>query len=225
MNAREASSMVDAVRKHGVFLMEAMWTRFLPAVREVKRIIEDGAIGTPRSFLASFGFRAAYNPQGRLFDPALGGGALLDLGIYPVSFAAHMLGSIQTALGIADYAPSGVDHNFSASLLHADGGISAVHGATSINTLGTGFVYGESGMIEIHGAFFHPHSFTLRRDGKQEVRIERPYQDPGYQYEIDAVGEALSRGELEHPLMPLDESVQIMNTLDQIRANWKLPYD
>ncbi|PJF45754.1 MAG: dehydrogenase, partial [Candidatus Thermofonsia Clade 3 bacterium] len=111
INAAQAQEMVDAARSAGLFLMEAMWTRFLPIMVETRRLIAEGAIGKVQMIQADFGFRASFNPASRLFDPALGGGALLDVGVYPISLASMLLGRPDRIAAVATLGATGIDEN------------------------------------------------------------------------------------------------------------------
>lgn len=121
INAHQAEVMIATARKRGVFLMEAMWTRFLPHMVRLREIVASGAIGELRMLQADFGFRTSFNPQGRLFDPALGGGALLDVGIYPISLASMLLGTPTRVTSMAHLGATGVDEQ-SAIILGYGGG-------------------------------------------------------------------------------------------------------
>ena len=224
MNAAEAQSLVSAARSRGVFLMEAMWTRFLPRIVRIRELVAQGAVGQVTQVMADHGQWFPHNPAHRLFDPALGGGALLDLGVYPVSFASMVLGTPTSVTAISEPAFTGVDATTSILLTHT-GGAHAVLTCTSTAVAPTrGAIVGTEGLIEIPGAFYAAPSFRLtRRDGADEVS-EEPMVGKGLRYEIAEVGRCLREGRLESPSMPLDETVAIMATMDEVRRQIGLTY-
>jgi predicted dehydrogenase len=224
MDAAEARSMVAAARARGTFLMEAMWTRFLPHVAAVRDVVASGRLGEIVLVTAEHGQWFEQDPAFRLFAPDLGGGALLDLGIYPVSFASMVLGTPDSITAVSDPAFTGVDAQTSIVLRYA-GGAHAVLTTTlrSFTTNGAA-INGTDGRIEIDGTFYAPTSFTVvTRDGGRE-RVETPVPGNGLRFEAAEVGRCLREGRTESPLLPLDETISILETLDQIRHQIGLTY-
>lgn len=225
INEREARRMVEAARARDIFLMEAMWMRFMPVHARVREWIRGGAIGDPRMARAEFGFRGPDDPESRLLNPALGGGGLLDVGIYPLSFIFMALGSEPEAVaGFADIGRTGVDEQAVAVLKFGGGRLGHLSCGVRTLTAHSARVYGSEGMIEICPPFWQSKRVVLRRsNGKEEV-FESPHRANGYEYEAMEVGRCLEAGLKESPLMPLDESLALMRAMDTLREQWGLKY-
>ncbi len=223
INAIEAREMVDFARARGTLLVEAMWTRFVPVMQKLRELMADGAIGEPRMVCADFGFRAGVNPESRLFNPALGGGALLDVGVYPVSLAHMVFGAPVKIAAVADIGETGVDEQAAMSLLHKGGGVSVLSTAIRTSTPQQAWVIGTEGIIRHHAPWWQGKGLTVKR-GDNEESFDCPYEGNGYNCEAQAVMDCLKAGELESEVMPLDETVAVMETLDEIRSQWGLKY-
>ena len=225
LNAGQAAKMVAVARANQVFLMEAMWSRFLPSVKKAKALISSGAIGELRMVHADLGFRADLNPASRLFDPALGGGALLDVGVYPVSLASHFIGSQPDRISSdAHLGTTGVDEQ-SAMIFHYPNGLLAVlTSAVRTQTRHEASFYGTEGMLILEFAWWSGSSITLKVAGKETERIEVPMTGNGFNYEIAEASRCIADGRLESDIIRHEESVAIMGTLDTIREQWGLAY-
>jgi len=224
MNAKQARDMIRTARAKKLFLMEAMWTRFIPAMVKVRELIAAGAIGEPRMLTADFGFRTEFDPHGRMFDPELGGGALLDVGVYPISLASMLFGPPQSIAAQAHLGETGVDEQVALIFQYGAGQLAQVSGASRTQTPQEALIMGTEGMIHIAPEWWHPTGFTLIKPGREPERFEIPYEGNGYQYEAIEVAWALRAGELESPVMPLDESLEIMRMMDTARAQIGLTY-
>jgi predicted dehydrogenase len=225
LNGREAAGLAALARERGVFLMEAMWTRFVPAIAEVRRLIGAGAIGEPLSLQAEFGFDAsALPPAHRALNPALGGGALLDLGIYPLSLASFLLGPLEAAEAQAQIGPTGVDLHSVFTLRHRGGALSQGLCSLRTTTPWQALVLGTEGRIELHAPFFHAERFTLARHGEAAVTHQLPHRGNGYAHQVEEVHRCWLSGARESVVMPLDESVALMGWLDAMRAQIGLRY-
>lgn len=224
LNAAEARDLIDEATAYSTFLMEAMWTRFLPHVARVRDLISQGRIGDVRSFLADFGERFPEDPRHRSYDPGLGGGALLDLGIYPLSFASMLFGTPRTVTAVSDPAFTGVDSQTSV-ILQYDGGQHAVlFTSLEARTPNTASINGTLGRIEIEGDFLAPAAFrVISTDGSSE-RIDLPHAGRGLRHQASEVGRCLRAGLLQSPVMPLAETVSIMVAADEIRRQIGLVY-
>lgn len=224
INAVEAREVVDTARAKGVFLMEAMWTRYLPVIVQVRQWIAEGAIGEPRLVSADFGFRAGINPEGRLFNLALGGGALLDVGIYVVSFAAMVLGAQPEHIASAAHiGKTGVDEQTGILLRYSGGALATLQCAVRASTPHEARIVGTEGTISIDPSWWKGENATLAT-GDREERIELPLAGNGYNYEAQEVARCLDEGLLESPIMPLDETVALMRILDTVRSQIGLKY-
>jgi predicted dehydrogenase len=224
INAREAAEMIRVARETGRFLMEAMWTRFLPALVKVRELIAQGAIGEVRMVQADFGFRMEFNPKSRLLDPVLGGGALLDVGIYPISLAWMLFGKPKQITSVTHLGQTGVDEQMAILLGYDQGQIAICSAAVRTNTVQEAIIYGTDGHIKIHSAWWKGERLTLAQSGKDPQVIELPLEGNGYNYEAAEVMRCLRAAKLESETIPLDETLAIMGTLDEIRAQWGLRY-
>lgn len=223
LNASQAQRMIDAARSAGRFLMEAMWTHFLPAVVRFLELARQGAIGEPTLFHADFGFQSPFDPKSRLFDPALGGGSLLDVGVYPVSLAQRLFGDPLRIQSSAVLGATGVDEQ-AAMILDFHGGTQAVmSSAVRVETGNAAVLSGTRGRLRIEPPFWRGQQLSLSGAGKEE-RIELPFLGNGFSHQAREVMECLSEGRVESPRMSHAFSLAVMRTLDQIRAPWGLKY-
>lgn len=224
LNAAEAASVIELAREKQLFLMEAMWTRFLPLFGAVRSLLAEGAIGELRMVTADFGFRAEVDPHHRLFDPALGGGALLDVGIYPVSLAFMALGAPARVTSMAHLGHTGVDEQAAVLLGYEQGQLAVLTTAIRTQTPQEATLFGTLGSIKIHSPWWCSPQLTLAINGETKRIIERPIAGNGYNYEAAEVMACLRAGRTESEIMPLDETLAIMEILDEIRAQWGLKY-
>lgn len=225
MDAREAEEMVVLARRKGLFLLEAMWTRFLPHMVELRSVLASGMLGKVVSVQADHGQWFAEDPQHRLFSRELGGGALLDLGIYPVSFAWMVLGAPSRVTAVSDPAFTGVDGQTSMVLQYPSGAHAVLTTAAISASPTRAAVVGTEARVEIDRMFFVPSSFTVvHRDGRVLKRYENTYQGNGLREQAAEVARCVAAGMTESPGLPLDESVAIMRTLDEIRRQIGLSY-
>jgi predicted dehydrogenase len=218
MNAAEAEELVAIARTEGLFLMEAMWTRFLPHIAEIRRLLAEGALGEIVTVTADHGQWFARDPKFRLFAPELGGGALLDLGVYPVSFASMVLGTPDRIVSLMDPAFTGVDGQTSMLFGYASGAQAILTCTLSAKSPTRAAIVGTDARIEIEGTFYAPTSFSLISRAGDETRFEALSEGRGLWFEAEEVARCLREGLLESPLMPLDETVSIMHTMDAVLA-------
>lgn len=223
INATEAAAVVAAARARGVFLMEAMWTRFLPVFVAIRGQIAAGRIGEVRMLTADFGFRTAVNPASRLFDPALGGGALLDVGVYCVSLASMLFGQPERIESLANLGSTGVDEQAAILLGHATGAMALLATATRTATPHEAVILGTDGMIRVAAPWWAAREYRITAGGVTED-CPLPPLGNGYAHEAAEVARCVRAGLTESPVMPLDETVAIMRTLDALRAQWGLRY-
>jgi predicted dehydrogenase len=218
MNAAEARDIVQVARERGLFAMEAMWTRFLPHVGVIRDWLAQGELGDLVTVTADHGQWFAEDPEFRLFAPELGGGALLDLGVYPVSFASMILGTPSRIATMIDPAFTGVDAQTS-MLFGYDSGAQAVLTCTLRAQSPTrAAIVGTQARIEVEGDFYAPATVTLIPRRGKPTRVESVHQGRGLWHQADEVARRLAAGDLESPLMPLDETVSIMETMDAVLA-------
>jgi predicted dehydrogenase len=222
--AVQAREVVAAARAHGTFLMEAMWTRYLPHMVRVRELIAAGALGDVRAVYADHGQQFEVDPASRLFAPALGGGALLDLGVYPVSLASMVLGRPSAVVAASDPAVTGVDSQTSMLLQHAGGAHAVLTCTMEAVSPVTAAIVGTEARIEIDRTWYAPTTFRVVTSDGETTEYDEPWQGRGMQYEAAEVGRCLREGLLESAVMPLDESIEIMVTMDSVRRQIGLTY-
>ena len=224
-NADQAQDMIRAAREGRVFLMEAFWTRFFPAIAQALALVEAGHIGEVKHLVADFGFAAPYQPEGRLFNPALAGGSLLDVGVYPLFISQLFLGAPRAVAAVATLAPTGVDLNCAVSLAYPGGATASLFSTIAAHTDNRCVLYGTRGQLQLLGRFHAPTGVQVHLNGA-EVPPATPAPTPGhgYHYEAAHVQDCLAQGRLESPLLPLDFSLQLMRQLDAVRQQIGLRY-
>lgn len=226
VDADQAEKMITSARKHKQFLMEAMWTRFIPVMVKVRAWLADGVIGEPRMLTADFGNwveLSAENLKGRLFTPELAGGALLDIGVYTVSLASMVFGTPAEITSLAHIGKTGVDERAAILLGYDTGQIANLSCAITTRTSHEARIFGTKGAIHIPN-FPRATSAMLEVIDKEPLRIEIPFTANGYEYQAIEVTNCLRKGKLESDVMPLDESLSIIKTMDVARAQWGLEY-
>jgi predicted dehydrogenase len=224
LDVPQTEAMVEAARSRGVFLMEAMWTRCFPAVHRIAGLIGDGAIGRVVSVHADFGVAGPFEPDHRMRNPALGGGALLDLGVYPVTFAQLFLGAPDEISAWASLTPEGVDASTAMIFGYASGAMAALTCSMDGDSGAHAVITGTDGRIEVMPPFFIPAGFTLHRRGADPEVFELAVPGHGYHYEADEVQRCLREGLTESPVVPLSETLTVMSTLDAVRAKIGVSY-
>ena len=210
-----AQEVVAAARGNGVFVMEAMWTRFQPAVVRLRELVADGAIGEVRSVQADLGVDRAYDPADRLFALELGGGALLDLGVYVVSFAQMLLGAPDRVTAVGSTFPTGADAEAALLLAHDDGRTATLTTSLRFPTPGQARVFGTQGWIDVLPRFHHPATIVLHRTGADPEEITLPPSGTGYSHELAEVTACLRAGRTESAVMPLADTLAVQDVLGQ----------
>ena len=222
LNAAQAQTVVDSARDKTLFLMEAMWTRFFPLFKTFRDLVQKGQIGEPKLLQADFGIVSPV-VQNRLFDPALGGGALLDVGVYPVSLASYLLGTPTAVSSRAHLGATGVDEQNAVILEHQGGALAVLSSAIRAETPQEALIVGTEGSVRVCAPWWQPMRIILaNKDGEETFSSPLPHN--GYAYEAAEVMRCLREGLLESPLMPLAETLSIMRTLDTCRTQWGLRY-
>lgn len=214
----DTREIVDLAAARGVFCMEAMWTRFQPAVVEAKRLVADGAIGDVIAVQADLGAYRTYDPSSRLFAPELGGGATLDLGVYVISLAQHFLGTPDAVTATGTRYPNGVDASAFIHLSYADGRAASLACALTTESSGRAVVWGTGGSIEVAPRFHHPTRLVVRRNGADAETLDFPVTGRGYAHEIDEVNRCLVAGLIESPTMPLADTVGVQWVMEETLA-------
>jgi predicted dehydrogenase len=227
LNLRQAKEMVDAARASQVFLMEAVWTKFLPHYQKVQEIITAGELGGIQNVLINFGFIPLPPVPPRLFDPSLGGGSLLDIGIYNVFYTLSILGRPDSIEASMTPSPEGVDEQCAVLFKYNNGAMAQLFSSLTTNMGTEADISGSKSRLRLTSRFYAPSAtielFTGREDSKQIIPVHKE-PGSGYQFEARHVGECLRKGLKESPVMTHADSLLIMETLDRIRASAGIHY-
>jgi predicted dehydrogenase len=224
LNAPQAAACISLAREKRLFLMEAMWMRFFPAMAQVRKWVETGLLGDVRLVQADFCFQMPYDPEHRLYNPLLGGGALLDLGIYPLSLATMVLGLPEEVSGTAHLSDTGVDELDTFTLTYDRGATAALSCSIRIYRPRIAYIVGTKGYAKIHEIFFRPERLTLALNDKEPETTAFPYKGNGFVHEVEEVHKCLDENRLESAIMPLDETLALMKLMDGLRAQWGVVY-
>jgi dihydrodiol dehydrogenase / D-xylose 1-dehydrogenase (NADP) len=224
LNARQLAELIEIARASKTFLMEAMWIRWLPIIVKLRELLAQQAIGEPRLLKASFHAQLNADPQGRIYNLAMGGGSLLDLGIYPISFASLIFGDQPNEIAsVAHIGKTGIDEHFSASFQYNNAAMATVSAGVDGTFRDDISIHGETGSIRVENPWKMSRLHYEPRDGEHQT-ITLPFVGRGYSYQAAEVMRCLDAGLLESQVMPLDESLAIMQTLDRLRSQWKLVF-
>jgi predicted dehydrogenase len=224
MNRQQFEKMTALAVDKDVFFMEALWTRFIPSFLKLKELIEKGEIGKIRIIESDFCFMPAYDPEGRLFNPGLGGGALLDVGLYPVFLALEIGGQVTGIKAMATFDKTGVDNSCSVLLSHTGGELSILYTSIITNGRVESYVQGEKGSIRLNKWWHTPTSLDLFVNDKKPVHFEFPEPGFGYQYEAAEVMKCLDRGAIQSDLFSWEHSRRLLSILDRIREMTGIRY-
>ena len=226
MNAREARELVTLAEAKGLFLMEAMWTRFLPHMVRLREILAEGTLGQIRSLRADHSQALPEDPGHRLNDKALGGGALLDLGIYPVSFAWDVLGAPEEVHAVGRFKETGADAGVEIVMRHDGGALSQMSCASDFAGPNTAQIVGEKAIVEIDAVWYTPSRLrVLSHDGAVLEEFDTRPEGRGMECQALAVQEAVLGGRTSDPRMTPAQTVHIMETMDRIRVEIGLRYE
>jgi len=224
VNRAEAEQLVALARAKNLFLMEAMWSRYLPGLAEVRRIVESGEIGKTVQVIADLGFASPAGPEHRLFNPALGGGALLDIGIYPLSIAVALLGPVESVVAQADIGATGVDEQTSFVLKHRGGGLSSCSCSLRAHLPSELTIAGDRGRVRMHTKFHHAQTVTVTGLDNVARTVDTPYLGNGYVHEVIEAQRCWQAGLIESPGMTHDDTLALMGVMDEIRRQIGLTY-
>ncbi len=219
VTAAETADLIALARARHLFAMEAMWTRFSPLVREVAGLVRDGAIGKVTAAEIDCAGAREYDPDSRLWSAELAGGALLDLGVYPISFGAMLLGEPDEVHAVAALAPTGVDENTAVIARYPDGAVGLYHCGLRARSPQDATIIGTGGIITVGPPFYRPERYTLQRTGAEPETTTVTLTGHGFVYEAQEVARCLRAGLTESPVLPLDQTLAVMRTLDTARAD------
>lgn len=217
MNAVEVEQMIGLALAKQTFLMEGLWTRFLPTTIKVLEMIESGIIGEVLSLKADFGFQAPFQPDRRLFNQDLGGGALLDVGIYPVFLSLLLFGKPDAIKAMATIGSTNVDESCGMMLNYGDQKMAMLHSSIITDTPTEAYIFGEKGCIRINRRWHEATSVTLMLNGQEPKDYFFEFNSTGYRYEAEEVMRCVRAGQLESDILPLGFSRNLMELLDRIR--------
>ncbi len=223
VNAVQAKEVIELARSKNLFLMEAVWTRFLPAVIKAKEVVDSGRIGTPKVLVCSFAQTIDHLP--RLVDPNLAGGALLDLGIYPLTLASIYFNDAEiTDTQSWAYIKNGVDYQSSYNLTYSDGKTAVLHSGIDSESNNVAFIGGDNGYIIIKNCWA-PDSFSVYKDRFSEPEVfDMPFEINGFEYQVRAAIKAIEEGKTQTDEMPLDTTLSMIRRMDGMRDAWGLKY-
>ncbi len=224
INASEAAEVIDCARESRLFLMEAMWTRFVPAAVKLKELITDNVIGDIRYLFAGGAIIPGFEPDFYVFRKELGGGVLLDAGVYLVSLASWLLGYPDKIQSVGKLNDRGVDDHDALLLEYDSGAIASMYVSMRSKSRPDITVLGGKGKIYVHPPLFCPSKITLSLFDAEETEITLPIESNGYQFEVMEVNRCLREGRTESDVMPLDETLDIMRIMDEIRGQFGLKY-
>jgi predicted dehydrogenase len=229
VNAKEARELVRIAREKNLFLMEAMWMRFLPSIKMLKNRIQDHEIGEVKLFNISFGSFVATEYEKRLKDPALAGGVTLDMGIYPVSFVCYLLGELPIDIkSMARFSDLGVDEISNYMFRFPSGCLTNICTSYNLKMRNEAIIYGSKGFIEFP-QFMAGERFTIfKHEGtnkiKDTIEVHENNHSNGFIYQVEEVVRCIQEGKLESEIIPLNETIGIMEVMDKMRDEWGFIY-
>lgn len=224
MNVAETKEMIAAARENGRFLMEAVWTRFRPAMVKVREFIQDGTLGDIQYLTVNMGWNNPFDAEFRLFNKDLGGSALLDAGIYAVQMVQMILGEPEEMVSVATLGETGVDENCMITTRHANGAVANAGITVRANSRNLAMIAGTRGSIVMDHDWHRPSTFTLYENGKDPEFFDCSHEGIGYQFEMMEVGKCLREGLTEHPVMPLNDTLMVAQIMQDAIRSWGVTY-
>jgi len=224
INAAEAGLMVERAREKRLFLMEAMWTRYIPAIARLRELLAENAIGRVQLMIAGGAYMPAFDANAYLFRPDLGGGVLLDAGIYLVSMASMIFGTPGSIQATGAISEAGIDDHDGILLQHDDGAVACLYVSLRAKASPEMTLLGDRGRIHVHAPIFAPPALTIGIYGKPDEVVQLPFAGNGYQLQAVEAADCMLAGKTESAVMPLDESLAIMQTMDAVRRQIGLRY-
>lgn len=225
MDSEEVAQMISKAKEKGLFLMEALWTRFMPSFLKVQELLKNNAIGEIIQIKSDFSFHAPYDLSNRFFNKALGGGTLLDIGIYPVFLITTLFGKPDKIQSMAHIGKSGVDESIAVNFYYKNGTIASMHSTFLAHTATETEIYGTKGYIKLPRMWFFTNEVILGSyadNSSQTFKFE--YPSMGYEFEAQEVTNCLLQGKLESELFSLQDSIALMEILDEIRRQNNMSY-
>jgi predicted dehydrogenase len=224
VNSNEVEQMIASAKEKKLFLMEAMWSRFMPHIEQIKALIEHGEIGPIKLLRSDFNMYPPFNPESRLFNKSLIGGSLMDIGIYPVFLALYILGEPKRIQAMAGIGATGVDYQVSMNFEY-DNEIMAMLSSSMVSRSGiNASIEGEKGSIIMEHPWHMPSNFTIKYGDGSVKKFEYEHTGNGYHYELQEVIDCLNQEKIESDKMSWDDSLRLIQTLDNIRELIGLAY-
>jgi predicted dehydrogenase len=226
MNSRQVAEMIECAKQNNSFLMEGMWTYFFPAVKKIRQLISNGDIGEVRLAIVNFcvDFKNP-DPAHRILNPNLGGGTLLDIGVYDIAYAQMIFGKEPSQIeSIVHIGPTGVDEQASMVFNYGNGQMASLNFSGRLAMPCEALIFGTLGRIRVPHMFHHPDTFILEIGDSRQKEYKFDRLGNGYTYEILEVMQCLKDGKLQSDIMPWSASTSFMNTMDKIRKQWNLVY-
>lgn len=224
INTREALDVIELARNKNLFLMEAMWMRFLPTMAYLRKIIEDNELGRPIRLNADFSFKGSNNVDGRLLNPDLAGGALLDVGIYPLSLSLMVFEKEPEEIsGSAQIGDTNIDESNTMELKFSSGQSASLTSSVVSDGTKQASIEFENGKVEIP-LFWRSESLEIAKEGEESLEEQFPFRINGFEYEIQEAVDCIKSGKKESDTMPLSETIKTLKVMDNIRAKWGLTY-
>ncbi|HUW08129.1 MAG TPA: Gfo/Idh/MocA family oxidoreductase [Anaerolineae bacterium] len=224
LNASQATQIITLAREKQLFLMEAMWSRFFPLMAEVRALLAEGTVGDLQILVADLCIQFNPDPSDRRYALDLGGGALLDLGVYLISLASMIMGPPSRITAMAHLGETGVDEQAGIILGYEGGQVSSLYTSLRVDSPVEAVLVGSKGQIRVHPWWIRPEAITLSVAGQEDRTFEMRYEGNGYQFEAMEVMSCLRAGRQESAIMRLDETLSILRTMDAIRAQLGLRY-
>jgi len=224
VNSSEAEKLIQYSKSSNIFLMEAFWTRFIPSTVKLINLIKNGVIGEVKMIKADFGYNFPYDPESRVYNPGLAGGALLDVGIYPINLAQYIYNSDPVDIqSQAILSPTGVDEQSCYVFRYPGGRMAMLYAALNVETKHDAWIYGTEGIIHMPRFYCASRLYISKNTGENQV-LDVPFESTGYSYEAEEVMRCMKSGKLESDIMPLQESFRILQLMDELRNSWGLRY-
>ncbi len=224
INSKQVKQMIESAKKNDTFLMEALWTRFLPAYKKMLEIVDNRQLGDLLNVRADFSFKAPFNPERRVFNRKLGGGALLDIGIYPVFLTLSLFGKPNKIEAVATFGQSNVDESCAMIFQYSEGKLAFLDASFRYHSKTEAYIYGEKGTIHLPSRFHQPKQIIIELYHNERQEFNLPYMGNGYYHEALEVMNCLAKGKKESDSMSLQFSLEMMEVLDAIREKASISY-
>lgn len=225
LNSKEAKYLMELAKEHNVFLMEAMWTKFLPVTKKVKEWLAQGRIGTVKKLQASFGFSVPYNESNRLYNFDLAGGALLDAGVYPITYVLYLMDKLPVqVVSTGIFLDKGVDEQNCVLFKFDNHVIAAASSAINAQIGQDAVIIGDEGRIVVPSFLMANKAYLYDREGREAEVFEEEARITGYEFEAYEVNDCIRNGKIESSINPLQNTLEVMQVMDGIREEWGLKY-